>query len=250
MFRQHMKSGRFNINEGNFKAAERCYWLAMELANDYDNPYRKHIGLIEHRLAEISARQGDVEQARWRFKKAASRIENNPVGLAICLRDHANFELLQGKNSVARNLLAKALKELEKAQSDVAVNSKKRLEVEVSVTRAFVARIDIKDGRTVVKAVEQLKTTAKLLREYTKKPAYELANLGWLIDALPQGNERNEYLARACEVSAKLKNWYKWGDFTALKYGKPVREAYRITTSVASFGINTLKDVRRHISSL
>ena len=248
-FRQHMKTGKRRLHEGNLKGAERAFWWAMEIASDYDSPYRKDIGLVEHRLAVVSAKCGDVDRARWRFKKAASRIENNPIGLAICLRDHAGFELLQGKTSAARSLLNRAIKELEKAKNSVETNRKKRLEVEISATRAFVARIDLKEGKNTAKAVDQLKRTAKLLRQYRKKPAYELANLGWLIDALPP-EERSDYIERARELSMSLGNTYKWGDYTALRYGEPARGAYRAVTTVASFGFNRLKDIKRHLDSL
>lgn len=244
-----MKHGKRRLHEGNLKGAERAFWWALEIATDYDNPYRKDIGLVEHQLATVSAMSGDTEKARWRFKKAAGRIENNPIGLAICLRDHANFELLEGKTSLARNLLARALRELEKAHIDIETTRKKRLEVEISVTRAFVARIDITECKNVAKAIDQLKRTAKLLRQYGKKPAYELANLGWLIDALPS-NERAEYLERARELSMKLGNPYKWGDYTALKYGEPVRGVYRAVTSVATFGLQRLKDIKRAVESI
>lgn len=237
-----MDTGKRHLHAGKVDKAEACFMQALALVVDYDSPYRNKRGIVAHRLADISIRKNEIERARWLFKKAASEITTDPMGRAICLRDFANFELLQGNPKLARKLLLEAAEETTRAESTFKKKRPERHEAERQTVSGFVARVDLVEGQ-YDRAIKRFREVAAHLRQYEERPAYELANLTWFIDALPPGEERDKHIARAKELSNELRNLYKQGEFFALGFGQPVRGLYRLTTAVTSFGLNRLKGV-------
>lgn len=237
-----MDMGKKHLHAGNLKKAELCFLRALELANDSHSSFASRRGIITHRLAVIAAKTGDTFVAERRFKRALGYITDDPMGKAICLRDYGNFELLRGNTKKARRLNLEALKSLDSMKPESVT---KRLSVERLVTEGFIARVDFVEGKNLASAIQKLRLVASMLHEYDRKPAYELANLLWLVEILPPGHERDEYLARARELSSYLGNTYTWGELQALTLGAPARSMYRHAVKVASFGVNTLKGIIR-----
>jgi len=242
--REYMRIGKRHLHAGNLKKAQLCFLCALELANDNESAYAAQRGIITHRLAVVAAKMGDDFVAERRFQRALDYIENNPIGRAICLRDYGNFELLRGNHKKARRLSAEALGNLEHAHAEP---KPKRLAIEKAVTEGFIARVDFEEGVDVASAVACLQELALLLRHYSRKPAYELANLLWLIEILPSGDQRDTYIARARELSGDIGNTYVWGELRSLSIGEPMRDVYRLTVKIASFGVKTLKGAVRII---
>lgn len=242
-YRVYTKTGKKHLYAGSLESAERCFLRALELANDPDSRYASQRGIIIERLGATAAELGDLELAVRRFKRALHLIDNDPIALAICRRNWANVELTRENYLKARRLNEQALQLLERARL---TRSSQRLDIEIAVTRGFLARVELQDGHDTARAIQTLREVAQLLQAYDRKPVYELDNLLWLIEALPTGPERDEYLARAIELSTRLGNIYLRGELQALSVaGVPGRSIYRLGVQTVSFGIQVLKGMKR-----
>lgn len=222
-FRRNLKKAKEYMHAGKYYRAELWCLRARELASNAD--LRNNMALTDHQLAEIAVSQGYVVLAHRRFMQSLDGIAaNNLVGRAILLRDLANFELLQGDEKAARGHNAKALDLLETDQEQLVRPG--RRQIELIVTEGFAARIELVGSRND-DAVETLRQVAVTLHGY-KKPEYELANLCWLISALPLASpERHQYVIRGMVVCARLRNFKRVGEFAASLGGKQLQDAYR-----------------------
>lgn len=222
--RQAMKAGKARLHAGDLDKAERHFLRALELVNDYGGKYSGKGGIVNHRLADIAALRGESNLARRRFMKSTNLIKaTDQVGLAMALRDSGNFELLDGHERSARRLVMQALDILQgiKKPSD-------RETIELIVTHGFMARIDLGHPKRRRQAIKALRDVDNKLMGY-KKPIYELANLAWLINALPPGIERQRLTMRAIRLCIKLGNYKRTAEFTVLLGGgKPSRHVFRL----------------------
>lgn len=219
-YRSMLKVAKREISSGRASKAEHALYRANELAH-YLNSDEKR-AFVSHRLAEVSVMLNDSMNARKRFKHALELIDKrNKVGYARLLRDFGNFERIQGQKKIGRRNVEQALDLLESIE-----DRDNRVTIELIVTEAFLARFDLHNDRQA-DALETLRVTASKLKGYRKK-AYELANLSCLIDTLPLFSlERAMYLRRAIELSFRLKNFKRAGEFTARLGGNLPRDAYK-----------------------
>lgn len=245
--RHYTKMGKKLLYAGKSEGAERCFLRALEIVNCTDTPSDIERGLIGERLAVTAAEMDETELAVRRFKQSLILLESDLMGKAICQRNYAMLELDRGNHGRARKLNQQSLRCLDRLRLS---RSTERLDIEVAVARGFLARVELRDGRDIAVAIQTFRDLAGLLRAYDRKPVYELDNLLWLIDVLPPGEERNDHLARAIELSSSLGNSFLQRELQALSVaGEPGRYLYRLGVGIASsslsFGFNTLKGVIR-----
>lgn len=196
-------------------------YRASNLKSDDNTPHRYKRGVVLHVYALAAAELGDAEGARHLFKSALREIKPDaPLSRAMALRDFGNFELRQGNVVLARRKIISALKLFDRID-DVT----QRVEIELAVTRGFLARTSIESDP--IGSLETLRDVARLLKGY-KKREYELDNLDWLIDHLPPSLERQRYALRAIQLSLLLGNNHKVVEYSSLfGGGKPLRGIYR-----------------------
>lgn len=248
-YRHYTKMGKKLLYAGKLEGAERCFLRAYVIAADQGSPYANKQGLILERLAVTALEMGDTAWAEKHFKLALVQLGSDLMGKAICLRNYASLELERGNHHKARKLNQRSIRALDRLRL---TRSTERLDIEIAVTRGFLARVELRDGRDIAAAIQTFRDLASLLRAYDRKPVYELDNLLWLIDVLPVGEERDDHLARAIELSSRLGNSFLQGELQALSMaGEPGRRVYRlgvgVLSSSVSFGINTLKGVIRFL---
>jgi tetratricopeptide (TPR) repeat protein len=223
-FRAALKTGKRQLSRGNASKAEHYLLRALETASYLkDERLRdEKRAFVLHRLAEVAILLNDPMTAHKRYQKAL-RLSNdhNEMGHARLLRDYGNFERLQGDRKSGLRHIRKALVILESIE-----DRSERVAIEILITEGFLARFDLDDPQRRDEAIETLRLIARKLHGYKKK-AYEVANLRCLIDVLPiHSLERITYIQRATELSIRLGNYRKAGEYTALLGGQPLRSIY------------------------
>ncbi|MEP6710589.1 MAG: hypothetical protein ABJA64_02635 [Candidatus Saccharibacteria bacterium] len=198
-------------------------------------------GTIVHQLASIHGIDKNAQAARDHFQAAQKKLRKDPMALGRVLRDHGNFELLEGNSEAAERLIHEAMDQLKRPEAGKRVSAQK-LKVERLVTKGFLARVDLAKGRRVDAALAELRALDMVLDEYGKKPEYTLANLGWIIDFIQDDYDRAGYIARAIQLSDELGNVKKRREYQMLQRGgDPLRNTYRFATTVTAFGTSILK---------
>jgi hypothetical protein len=222
--------------QGRWREAEKLYTYLLNFvlndhdarANDYDH------GVVMHQLASIKAVNNVAREAHEHFKQSREDFADDPMSLARLIRDEGNFNLLQGNTWQAHKLVREALEQIKLpgAQSDVSLE---QYEIEVEVTTGFLYRIDIVEGKKIPNAVEYLRKLDSMLEAYGKRPEYQLANLGWLIDVVPDKDDRVIYIRKAIKLSSEIGNKEKQREYRLLLLGgTPLKQLYRISTSLTS----------------
>ena len=107
----HALNGRGNLAQltNDFAGAARYYGRAAKLATNLKDPLRENLILIN--LAELAFRQGSIELAVKRVKRAESRLHEAGlnIGRGQALVNLAGYLILQGKDDEARPHAAEAL---------------------------------------------------------------------------------------------------------------------------------------------
>ena len=221
-FGQALSLAKQRINQGNlFGAMTALNWAAQWL-QDNGGPYVNRHGIVHHRRAMVEGEMGNIDDARSRFKRSDTEIgDDAPVERAKMLRDWSKFELLQGDEALARTKIHEAVHLLEEIEIGTP-----ELDMEITITRGFLARVDI--GRDRIGSQHTLRATAAALQG--SEPEYELDPIDCLVGSLPAGLERQRYLLRAVYLSLQLGNKSRAIEYHAMLLGgNPLRRLLKLT---------------------
>lgn len=252
-----IKTAKIDQRKGDLKSAMNKYiGIFNEKLANHDIHEDYTLGIVAHQMGSIHAINQDVKWARASFAKAREMLKDDPFGLAITLRDEANFELLLKNFNAADKLIGEALTELKKPNAGDDVTGK-RLRIEVLVTEGFIHRGTLLDDQSSAKnireAVAALQELHTRLEAYGEEPQYTLANLQWITDYIEDEELRAGYAKRAIELAESLGNTQKRREFEMLLLGGlPLRNAYRYASSsiqsIQSFGASALKGLLNKVT--
>lgn len=252
--RRQIKVAKREQRRGNLEKARKTYQDAIDLLFGDHAPRinRFQAGVVMHQMGSIHAMDKDTKLAREYFVAAKRNFRDNPdpVARAILLRDWGNFELLEGNTRLAEKLIEQARNELRKHGATLHI-TKVDLTMEKAVTAGFLQRIKIVQGSWTTETRNQLRELDTMLEGYSKKPLYQLANLGWLIDITDDKRERRGYIEKAIRLAGVVGNVEKQREYrTLLIGGEPLRQAYRMAVAsssrLQSFGKYSLNGVMRY----
>lgn len=252
--RRQIKFAKREQRRGHREKARKVYQGAIDAIFGDHAPRinRFQAGVVMHQMGSIHAIDNDAKMAREYFVAAKRNFRDNPdpVARAILLRDWGNFELLEGNTRLAEKMIEQARNELRKLGATLHI-TKVDLGVEKAVTAGFLARIKIVRGDWTVETYNQLRELDEMLDKYGKKPVYQLANLGWLIDITDDKFERRGYIQKAIRLASVVGNVDKQREYRALLIGgEPLRQAYKMTVAssnrLQSFGRYSLNGVVRY----
>jgi hypothetical protein len=219
IFRTLLAKAKRADHSGDYVGAFHFLAMARRRAQTGDEWHKNPIGITDHRHAVLEAKHGSIKDARDMFELSISEIgPDAPVERAHALRDFGKLEHLAGNDLLAREKLNEAIALLEDADSTL-----EHLDEHLTITRGFLAQVDIAVNRD--DALQRLRDTAAAL--LGSKPEYELDPIACLIENLPVGVERQLYILRAIYLSLRLGNQAQAIEYMTLLGGKPLRSVYR-----------------------